>query len=245
MNWALWLLPFLFFSCAHHPARHSNIPQHPGANNPEPSDCRPLGKAERARLLAIADPENFPHTHYRKGSPNARRGIERETDCSHFVHEVYRRAGLPYAFRTTGELSNAREFDLLSENEAKPGDLMLFRGHVGIVDNQGRIISAVRTRHRRRKSSIVSINRQNFRSIHGQRYVLRYRCQPIESHAELRTPASENNKGQPGICTQVEETSAGNSAGLTDWALKEPTPTLRCGNAMVERNAMAQGESSE
>ncbi|HEY8278592.1 MAG TPA: NlpC/P60 family protein [Bdellovibrionota bacterium] len=142
------------------------------------SSCSALDEEKRTEILAIADPENFPATRYRRG-PSSLTGIEKETDCSHFVHEVYRRAGLPYAFRTTRDLANAREFDLLPERNARPGDLMLFRGHVGIVADDGRIISALRTRHRKRKSSIEALDRSNFRSFRGrQRYVLRYRCQP-------------------------------------------------------------------
>jgi hypothetical protein len=56
---------------------------------------------------------------------------------------------------------------------------MLFRGHVGIVAEDGKIISALRTRHRRRKSSIEALDRKNFRAFRGKkRYVLRYRCLP-------------------------------------------------------------------
>jgi hypothetical protein len=190
MTWVFWLLPFLLLSCAHGPAQSPRPHAELEAPHSGPGLCVPLGPEERERLLAAADPENFPTTHYRRGS-NARRGIEKETDCSHFVHEVYRRAGLPYDFRSTRDLSKAREFDILPEKEAQPGDLMLFRGHVGIVDEQGRIISALRTRHRRRKSSIRAIDRKNFRSFHGQRYVLRYRCQPRETRTASRSPASE------------------------------------------------------
>ena len=193
----LWAtLPILLFSCANQGTREPRL----GALRSGPSAdargrvCRPLSEEERQRVLAIADPKNFPSTRYRKG-PNWSRGIEKETDCSHFVYEVYKRAGLPFGFLPTAELGNAREFDLLPEKEAQPGDLMLFRGHVGIVDKKGKIISALKTRRRRRKSSIASIDRRYFKPIHGQRYVLRYRCPPEESIASRgRSTASEPGK---------------------------------------------------
>jgi hypothetical protein len=142
---------------------------------PESSSCRPLSREDRLRLLRIASPENFPATRYRKGP---RRSIERETDCSHFVHEIYRRAGFPFSFRTTRSLGAAPEFQLIPEEEAAPGDLMLFRGHVGILDEDGKIISATRTRGRKAKSSITRLNRTAFRPVRSGKFVLRYRCRP-------------------------------------------------------------------
>lgn len=187
MKGVFWLLPFFLLACAHQkqPSLRSSAPTpRLGGQN-----CLPLSDADRSRILEIASPSNFPATRYRRG-PSSQKGIEKETDCSHFVHEVYKRAGLPFPFRPTAGLSEVREFDILPENEALPGDLMLFRGHVGIVDEQGKIISALRTRNRRRKTSIASIDRRNFRSFRGKRYILRYRCAagPFE-----RSVASERN----------------------------------------------------
>lgn len=195
MKRLLWIAPVLLFSCAHGPRELEKRakPRPRGAEAITSSyACEPLTDADRMRLLEAADPANFPATRYRAGA-DPEKGIEKETDCSRFVHEVYRRAGLPYSFRPTQSLKGAEEFDILPEKEASPGDLMLFRGHVGIVDNDGKIISALRTRHRRRKSSIESIGRKNFRSFRGQRYVLRYRCKPPEQ--EGRSLASESRSG--------------------------------------------------
>lgn len=187
----LGFLTLSLFSCAHSPAPRG---REPVAAPRASSTCQPLTSEERERLLEIADPENFPATRYREG-PRTERGIEKETDCSHFVHEVYRRAGLPYGFRPTAQLGNAREFDLLPEKDARPGDLMLFRGHVGIVGKDGKIISALTTRCRKhRKSSIASVDSRYFKTFHGQRYVLRYRCAPGEETVASRAPASEKKK---------------------------------------------------
>lgn len=149
----------------------------------EGGQCRTMSKNDRLNLLDLADPENFPRTRYREGP---RHGIEKETDCSHFVHEIYKRAGFKFGFQTTKNLKNAPEFELLPEKAAKPGDLMLFRGHVGIIDKDGRIISATRNR-RHRKSSITRMDRSVFRRYRGARPVLRYRCHdPVRQVAQER-----------------------------------------------------------
>ena len=136
------------------------------------SYCPSMNEQARLDLLALADPANFPKTKYRLGSWKP---VEKETDCSRFVYEIYKRAGFPFGFRTSRELKNAPEFVSLPESEAMPGDLMVFRGHVGIVAQDGRIISATRTRGRR-KSAITRIERDNFRPSRGGEPVLRYRC---------------------------------------------------------------------
>lgn len=188
----LWTIFLLLAGCSSQSTRFS-APEL--RSRPLAPGCHALAEEDRERILAIADPDNFPATRYRRG-PNSARGIEKETDCSHFVHEVYKRAGLPYGFAPTAHLANSREFDLLPEKEARPGDLMLFRGHVGIIDEKGKIISALRTRHRKRKTSIAAIDRKHFKSFRGKRYVLRYRCVPAaERTASLerarRATASE------------------------------------------------------
>lgn len=185
----LWLclLALLFTACAHGP--RTGEPRTRVGGMRSSGSCQPLTSEERERILSAANPSNFPRTRYRRG-PSSLSSIERETDCSRFVHEIYRRAGLPYAFRATKDLGDAQEFDILPEAEAQPGDLMLFRGHVGIVDEDGQIISAVSTRHRKRRSSIAKMDRSNFHSFRGRYYVLRYRCAPTEaarSTASVRT----------------------------------------------------------
>lgn len=141
------------------------------------SSCRPLSLKERLKILSLAAPKNFPKAKYRMG-PRHPASIEKETDCSRFVHEIYRRAGLKYSFRSTADLSRAPEFDVLDEDEAKPGDLMLFRGHVGLIDRDGKIISATKVRSKK-QSTITKMDRDNFKGFRGRRFVLRYRCQPV------------------------------------------------------------------
>lgn len=67
-------------------------------------------------------------------------------DCSHFVHYVYQRAHLPYQYASSEELYQGvdafqRVFDPM------PGDLIVWRGHVGIITdpNGNRFVSVLRS----------------------------------------------------------------------------------------------------
>ena len=53
-------------------------------------------------------------------------------DCSHLVHTLYQRAGYPYPYATSVDLFlGAGSF--FRVRTAQPGDLIVWRGHVGIV----------------------------------------------------------------------------------------------------------------
>lgn len=57
---------------------------------------------------------------------------ESETDCSHLVHDVYEKAGFPYDYVTSRELyAGSTNFTRVRVPQA--GDLVVWRGHVGIV----------------------------------------------------------------------------------------------------------------
>jgi cell wall-associated NlpC family hydrolase len=54
------------------------------------------------------------------------------SDCSHLVHAIYERAGFPYAYLTSYDLyDGAGRFQRVWYPQ--PGDLIVWRGHVGIV----------------------------------------------------------------------------------------------------------------
>jgi cell wall-associated NlpC family hydrolase len=62
----------------------------------------------------------------------SRRPRSGERDCSHLVHAVYQRAGFPYTYATSDDLYEGLEgFQRVSR--PKTGDLVVWRGHVGIV----------------------------------------------------------------------------------------------------------------
>lgn len=53
-------------------------------------------------------------------------------DCSHLVHAIYEKAGFPYAYASSNDLYNGVEgFQRI--NDPEPGDLVVWRGHMGIV----------------------------------------------------------------------------------------------------------------
>lgn len=57
-----------------------------------------------------------------------------ESDCSHFVHALYQRAGFPYAYAPSIDLySGIDQFQRVTTPQA--GDLAVWRGHAGIVVN--------------------------------------------------------------------------------------------------------------
>lgn len=179
MRHSLWaaVVVLALSSCAHykpiHPKDAFDLPV-------TARGCEPLSGDDRLALLQIADPQNYPSTRYRRG-PSSARSIEQETDCSHFVHEIYQRAGLSYNFRPTDAMAEATEFEKVPDEEARPGDILLLRGHMGILDEEGKLISATRTRHRKTKTSITRYDLKNFRRLRGRRYVLRYRCRPTDA----------------------------------------------------------------
>ena len=84
-------------------------------------------------------------------------GVQNSTnlDCSHLVHAVYEKAGLPYRYATSRALYSGRdEFRRVSQPGA--GDLIVWRGHVGIVLDPVRHSFLSALRRRIKLSSYVS-----------------------------------------------------------------------------------------
>lgn len=68
------------------------------------------------------------------------------TDCSHFVHELYERAGFPYEYASSSDLyGGIDQFRRVANPQ--PGDLAVWHGHAGIVINpaQHSFFSALRS----------------------------------------------------------------------------------------------------
>jgi hypothetical protein len=57
---------------------------------------------------------------------------KRTTDCSHFVHELYEQAGYTYSYASSRDLYFGVE-NFVRVRSPQPGDLIVWRGHVGIV----------------------------------------------------------------------------------------------------------------
>ncbi len=65
---------------------------------------------------------------------DARHRTQHHPDCSHFVHELYEQAGFPYEYASSSDLyAGVDEFQRVMSPQ--PGDLAVWRGHVGIVVN--------------------------------------------------------------------------------------------------------------
>src|SRR5579864_4213868 len=58
----------------------------------------------------------------------------RRRDCSHLVHAIYGLAGFSYVYASSSELyAGSNDFEQVTN--AQPGDLVVWRGHAGIVVN--------------------------------------------------------------------------------------------------------------
>lgn len=65
--------------------------------------------------------------------------VHSANDCSHLAHAIYERAGFPYAYASSSELYNGvNAFERIQQPQ--PGDLIAWRGHVGIVVRPSRRI---------------------------------------------------------------------------------------------------------
>ena len=79
---------------------------------------RPVSRTEGRKILATI--------------PTVGVESESETDCSHLVHDVYERAGFPYDYVSSRELYVGTA-NFTRVRNPQPGDLVVWRGHVGIV----------------------------------------------------------------------------------------------------------------
>jgi hypothetical protein len=75
----------------------------------------------------------------------ARRG-DRRSDCSHLVHAIYEKAGFPYTYASSSDLFLGTD-DFQRVAQPRAGDLVVWRGHAGIVINprQHTFFSALRS----------------------------------------------------------------------------------------------------
>jgi hypothetical protein len=84
----------------------------------ESSGPRPIARTEGRKILATI--------------PTIDADSESETDCSHLVHDVYEHAGFPYDYVSSRDLYiGSTNFTRVRAPQA--GDLVVWRGHVGIV----------------------------------------------------------------------------------------------------------------
>jgi hypothetical protein len=87
------------------------------AETPAP---RPIARTDGRKILAAI--------------PMVDAESESEADCSHLVHDVYEQAGFPYNYVSSRELY-VGSADFTRVRAPQAGDLVVWRGHVGIVIN--------------------------------------------------------------------------------------------------------------
>ena len=94
-----------------------------------------LGQNVRPLSAETPGPRPIARTEGRKivsAIPTVDTKSESETDCSHLVHDVYEQAGFPYNYVSSRELYiGSTNFTRVRAPQA--GDLVVWRGHVGIV----------------------------------------------------------------------------------------------------------------
>jgi len=149
----------------------------------KPARCQEIGSETREKILTLSDPRNFPKTRY-VSPPGKDAKLEDETDCSHFVQEIYKQAGLEFHYSPTSTLSCLKVFQEVSSQDARPGDLVLYSGHVGILSGDGMLISSTiggrvtrySTRDPSDKKFKSAITRLPIYSDFGRPKFLKWRC---------------------------------------------------------------------
>ncbi len=113
---------FLIFSLLIGCAVYAQLSPEKSAGVRSENDARPLTWREGAAIIENAR-QNPSH-------------IDPEEDCSHLVHDIYDLAGLHYAYAPSTDLYRGVEsFERV--RTPQPGDLIVWRGHVGLVVNPG------------------------------------------------------------------------------------------------------------
>lgn len=95
------------------------------AAKPSKKRNRSITSDDRLSLLAAAMDKRVQH--------------ESEPDCSHLVHAIYEAAGFPYDYAPSSDLY-AGAINFQRVKAPLPGDLIVWRGHVGIVIKPSRHI---------------------------------------------------------------------------------------------------------
>jgi hypothetical protein len=161
------------------------------------------------------------------------RKVGRKSDCSHLVHEVYTLAGYPYPYASSLELY-AGIPDFMRVRKPQVGDLVVWRGHVGIVvdSEQHTFYSSLRS----------GLHTDDYDLPHwkarGHARFYRYVTdKPAETLVAAHRP--DTNRPAPDAAKAVQVASA-SSVGDDDYADATATPT-----ALTSASGAAAGSSSQ
>ena len=82
-------------------------------------------------------------------------------DCSGFTQHVYAENGIKIP-RTSGE-----QYRQGTESTGEAGDIVCWKGHVGICDGEGNVIHSYNSNHNIRKDKISDVSRWDGREVLG------------------------------------------------------------------------------
>lgn len=93
--------------------------------------ARPVSAAPKAAIRTLTPGDGLAIL---SAALDSRHRIVTRRDCSHFVHDLYEQAGFSYQYASSTDLYvGVDEFRQVTNPQ--PGDLAVWRGHVGIVVN--------------------------------------------------------------------------------------------------------------
>jgi hypothetical protein len=87
----------------------------------------PQGDPSRVRLMNAHEGVTVVNTAWEQ-----REHLRSKPDCSHLVHEIYMLSGFPYLYASSFDLFDGTD-NFRRVSAPRPGDLVVWRGHVGIV----------------------------------------------------------------------------------------------------------------
>jgi NlpC/P60 family len=144
------------------------------------------GSTEKPRLVTRGDGLSIIQaiSEYRESLPRH----ATKPDCSHLVNDVYDLAGFPYPYAKSSDLYGGHS-NFVRVNSPQPGDLIVWRGHVGLVTDprEHLFYSSVRS-----GLDVEDYTSPYWRS-HGVPRFYRYRLNTNELTARRVSPRSQSN----------------------------------------------------
>lgn len=138
-------------------------------------NATPSGVGDHGELLSVEQGQALVQYAIESASR-----LRAKPDCSHLVHTIYSRAGLTYSYQPSRALYRGAATDFERVKKPQPGDLIVWRGHVGIV-----VSPRTKTFFSSVRSGIITetwTSRQWLRR--GRPHFYRYRIRP-DSNLEL------------------------------------------------------------
>jgi cell wall-associated NlpC family hydrolase len=119
-----WIALLILCGLASYSAAQQEIQKHPTGENVSGDEARVASQAltpDDGLAVIAAALDSSIH-------------LRAKRDCSHFVHAIYARAGFPYSYVDSSDLYvGTSHFERVAHPQ--PGDLVVWRGHAGIVIN--------------------------------------------------------------------------------------------------------------